>query len=50
MIVDLRGEAVERHSDPVEAVYRRMERAGRERSLASELLPNLTLQTNAVLE
>jgi hypothetical protein len=44
------GEAVERHSDPVEEGYRRMERAGRVRSLASELLPNLTLQTNAVLE
>lgn len=48
-IVDLPNEAIERHNDPSEDGYRRTERAGRGRSLASEALPNLTLQTNAVL-
>ncbi|CAA9444409.1 COG1355, Predicted dioxygenase [uncultured Rubrobacteraceae bacterium] len=48
-IVDLPNEAIERHSDPSEDGYRRMERAGRGRSLTSEVLPNLTLQTDAVL-
>lgn len=48
-IVDLPNEAIERHNDPAEDGYRRMERAGRGRSLASGALPNLTLQTNAVL-
>ncbi|MBD0253051.1 MAG: Uma2 family endonuclease [Rubrobacter sp.] len=48
-IVDLPNDAVERHNDPSEDGYRRMERAGRGRSLASEVLPNLTLQANAVL-
>jgi Uma2 family endonuclease len=48
-IVDLPNEALERHNDPSENGYRRMERAGRGRSLASEALPNLTLQANAVL-
>jgi Uma2 family endonuclease len=48
-IVDLSNEAIERHNDPSEDCYRRTERAGRGRSLASEALPNLTLQTNTVL-
>jgi Uma2 family endonuclease len=48
-IVDLQGEAVERHNDHSEDGYRRMERAGRGRTLASEVLPNLTLEANAVL-
>jgi Uma2 family endonuclease len=48
-IVDLQGGAVERHNDPSEDGYRRMERAGRGRSLTSEALQHLTLQTNAVL-
>jgi Uma2 family endonuclease len=48
-IVDLPGNAVARHNDPSEEGYRRMERVGPGRSLASEVLPNLTLQTNAVL-
>jgi Uma2 family endonuclease len=48
-IVDLPNGAIERHSDPSEDGYRHMERAGQGRSLTSEALPNLTLQTNAVL-
>ena len=48
-IVDLPSEAIERHNDPSEDGYGRMQRVGRGRSLASEVLPNLTLQANAVL-
>jgi Uma2 family endonuclease len=48
-IVDHQGEAVERHNDLSEEGYRRIERASRARTLASELLPNLTLEANAVL-
>jgi Uma2 family endonuclease len=48
-IVDHQGEAVERHNDRSEEGYRRMERVGPERSLASEMLPNLIIQTNAVI-
>jgi len=48
-IVDLPNEAIERHNDPSEDGYRRMERVGRGRSLSSEALPNLTLRADAVL-
>lgn len=48
-IVDLPNEAIERHNDPSEDDYRRMERVGRGRLLASEALPNLTLRADAVL-
>ena len=50
-IVDLPNEAVERHNEKplVEDGYLRMERVGRGRSLTSEVLPSLTLQTDAVL-
>jgi Uma2 family endonuclease len=48
-IVDLPSEAIERHNDPAEDGYLRMERVGKGRSLTSEDLPNLTLQINAVL-
>jgi len=48
-LVHLQGEAVERHNDPSEDGYGLMERVGRGRSLASEALPDLTFQTNAVL-
>jgi Uma2 family endonuclease len=48
-IVDLPNEAIERHNDPSDDGYRRMERTGRGRSLTSEALPNLTLQTDTVL-
>lgn len=48
-IADLPGEAIERHNDPSENGYRRMERVGLGRSLASEALPNLVLHADAVL-
>ena len=48
-IVDLPNEAVERHNEPSEDGYLRMERVGKGRSLTSEVLPSLTLQTDAVL-
>lgn len=49
-IVDLPNEAIERHNDPSEEGYRRMERVGRGRSLASEALPDSSvLHTDAVL-
>ena len=48
-IVDLPSEAIERHNDPSEDGYRRMERVGRGRFLSSEALPNLTLRADAVL-
>lgn len=48
-IVDLASQAIERHNDPSENGYRRMERVGRGRSLASEALPNLVLHADAVL-
>jgi ribosomal protein L13E len=47
--VDLPNGAIERHNDPSEGGYRRMERVGRGRSLVSEALPDLTLNTDAVL-
>jgi hypothetical protein len=47
--VDLPNGAIERHNDPSEDSYRRMERAGRGRSLTSEALPGLTLHPDAVL-
>jgi Uma2 family endonuclease len=48
-IVDLPNEAIERHNDPLQDGYRRMERVGRGRSLTSEALPYFTLHTSAVL-
>ena len=48
-IVDLPNNAVERHNDPSEDGYQRMERARRGRALASESLQNLTLHADAVL-
>lgn len=48
-IVDLAGGAIERHNDPAEDGYRRTERAGRGRELASEALPGLVLHADAVL-
>ena len=47
--MDLPNEAVERHNEPSEEGYQRMERVGRGRSLTSEVLPSLTLHTDAVL-
>jgi len=48
-IVDLPNEAIERHNDPSEEGYRRMERVGRKHSLSSEALPNLALRADLVL-
>jgi Uma2 family endonuclease len=48
-IADLPNGVIERHNDPSEDGYRRMERVGRGRSLASEALPDLTLHADAVL-
>lgn len=48
-IVDLAGGAIERHNEPAEDGYRRMERVGRGHQLASEALPNLVLHADAVL-
>jgi Uma2 family endonuclease len=48
-LVDLPGEAIERHNDPSGNGYRRTERVGRGRSLASEVLPNLVLPADTVL-
>jgi Uma2 family endonuclease len=48
-IVDLPGEAIERHHEPSGNGYRRMERVRRGASLASEVLPALTLWVDAVL-
>ncbi len=49
-IVDLSGEAIERHTRPSEeGGYRRMERVGRGQALRSEALPDLVLPVDAVL-
>jgi Uma2 family endonuclease len=48
-ILDLPGEAVERHTQPSEEGYRRMERARRGQALISEVVPDLILHTDAVL-
>jgi Uma2 family endonuclease len=48
-IMDLAGEAMERHTSPSGSSYRRMERAQRGETLASEALPTLLLRTDAVL-
>ena len=48
-IVDLPGEAIERYNDPSGDGYRRTERVGRGRSLASEVLPDLVLPADTVL-
>lgn len=48
-VVDLQGEAIERHNDPSEGGYRRMERVGRGRTLVSEVLSDLVLHAGAVL-
>lgn len=48
-IVDLPNEAIERHNDPSENGYRRMERVSRGRSLASEALSEFALLSDAAL-
>lgn len=48
-IVDLAGESIERHDDPSETGYGRMQRVGQGKTLASEAFPDLVLHANAVL-
>lgn len=48
-IVDLAGGAVERHNDPSEKGYGRMERVDRGRALGSEVLAGFVLHASAVL-
>lgn len=48
-IVDLEGELVERHTGPSGGIYRHLERARRDETLASAALPELALDVNSVL-
>ena len=48
-LVDLTGDAIERHSEPSEGGYRRVERVGRGETLVSLSLPSLTLRVDDVL-
>ncbi|HZS94813.1 MAG TPA: Uma2 family endonuclease [Chloroflexota bacterium] len=48
-LVDVPGEAIERHTNPADGVYRLAIRAGRGESIASLALPHLTLTTDDVL-
>ncbi len=48
-IVDLVGEILERHSDPLNGVYQRVARAHRGESLASTIVPEMVLSVDAVL-
>ncbi|QIN79442.1 Uma2 family endonuclease [Rubrobacter marinus] len=45
-IVDLNNGAVERHTEPFESGYRHVRRAGKRGSLASEVLPEITLKVD----
>lgn len=48
-IVDLTGEALERHTGPPESGYRRTEKARRGESIPSEAVPDLILRVEDVL-
>lgn len=48
-IVDLTGGTVERHTNPAGDSYRLTARVGRKESLRSDVLPELVLETEAVL-
>ena len=48
-IIDIDGEVIERHTEPVDGRYRRVARAGRGESLPSTTVPAVTLDVNAVL-
>jgi Uma2 family endonuclease len=48
-IVDLVEDVIERHTDPAQEGYRRLERARRGETLQSEALPALVLPVDAVL-
>lgn len=48
-LVDLEGEAVERHTDPVEGSYRLLLRAGRGETVESTTVPGLAFRVEDVL-
>jgi Uma2 family endonuclease len=48
-IVDLTGEAIERHTDPSGYGYRHVERVSREETLTSVTLSNMAISVDAVL-
>jgi Uma2 family endonuclease len=48
-IVDLTGESIERHHEPSGSRYHFTAQVGRKESLRSEALPELVLETDAVL-
>lgn len=48
-LFDVRARLLERHSEPQDGVYRRIDRAGRGQSLASTTLPALTLAVDELL-
>jgi len=48
-IVDVDGETIERHTEPMDGRYRLVARAGRGESLPSTTVPAVTLDVNAVL-
>lgn len=48
-IVDLPNKAIERHNDPSETGYVRMQRVGPGKTLASEVFPDLVLNTDALI-
>lgn len=47
-LVDIPGQAIERHTNPVDGTYRVTVRVGRGEAIESTVLPNLRLQTNDV--
>jgi Uma2 family endonuclease len=48
-IVDLAGESIERHNDPSQTGYGRMQRVGPEKTLASEAFSDLILNTDSLI-
>ncbi len=48
-IVDLTGDAIERHTDPADGMYRSVHRAARGKTITSSALPTLSLPVNAAL-
>lgn len=48
-IVDLPNKAIERHNDPSQTGYGRMQRVGPGKTLASEVFPDLVLNTDALI-
>jgi Uma2 family endonuclease len=48
-LVDLQGEAIERHTEPVDGTYRMAMRVGRGHAIESVLIPGLVLSADDVL-